>query len=237
MTLRSEDVGLNMLNIFSSCFKSIEPSFRQKMNIFDLQISKSRHFVLINTLHIIFLFLNSHHHLPLLPFKNLFSTKSIWFKPKRCISPFWPNSDETKSFTITSAVILPVPLSLSRRSCSLTLPAVVADTELLSGQVAVAVIRAATVVPAVWDVAGVSLPVLVTLTIHTTRDRVRCAASAVARTVVGTRVYPKGDTVMEGVMEVLQGYTEPKAPRSHDQMWLHKTRSPQLWDNVHATCK
>lgn len=87
-----------------------------------------------------------------------------------------------------------------------TLPAVVADAELLSGQVAVPVIRAATVVPAVRDVAGFSFPVLVTLTVHTARRRIRCAASAVARTVVGTRVYPGGDTIRE---EVLQGYTGP----------------------------
>lgn len=85
------------------------------------------------------------------------------------------------------------------------MPAVVADAELLSGQVAVAVVRAATVIPAVRDVAGVSFPVLLALTVHTARDGVRRAASAVARTVVGTRVYPEEEeTVRE---EVLQGYT------------------------------
>lgn len=86
------------------------------------------------------------------------------------------------------------------------MPAVVADAELLSGQVTVTVIRAATVVSAVRDVAGVSFPVLITLTVHTAQHSIRCAASAVARTVVGTRVYPGGDTIRE---EVLQGYTGP----------------------------
>lgn len=77
------------------------------------------------------------------------------------------------------------------------MPAVVADAELLSGQVAVAVTRAATVIPAVRDVAGFSLPVLLALTVHATRDRVRRAASAVARAVVGTRVYPEGDRKLD----------------------------------------
>ena len=85
------------------------------------------------------------------------------------------------------------------------MPAVVADAELLSGQVAVAVIRAATVIPAVRDAAGVSFPVVLTLAVHSTRDGVGRAASAVAGTVVGTRVYPEGDTVGEKVKELLQG--------------------------------
>lgn len=91
------------------------------------------------------------------------------------------------------------------------MPAVVADAELLSSQVTVAVIRAATVIPAVRDVAGFSFPVLLTFTVHATRDGVRCAASAAARAVVGTRVYPAGgrDTVWEDVKELLQGYTVP----------------------------
>lgn len=106
-----------------------------------------------------------------------------------------------------------MPSFLSHLSCSFTLPAVVADAELFSGQVTVAVIRAATVIPAVWDVAGFSFPVLLALTVHTTRDRVRCAASAVARTVIGTRIYPEGDTVRQEVKNVLQGYTETQAQR------------------------
>lgn len=80
-------------------------------------------------------------------------------------------------------------------SGAFTLPAVVADAELFPGQVTVAVIRAATVIPAVRDVAGFSFPVLLALTVHATRHRVRCAASSVARTVVGTGVYSEGDTV------------------------------------------
>jgi len=64
--------------------------------------------------------------------------------------------------------------------CSLTLPAVVADAQLFSGQVTVAVIRAATVVPAVRNVAGLSFPVLLALAVHATCDRVCGAASAVA---------------------------------------------------------
>lgn len=105
---------------------------------------------------------------------------------------------------------------LPRLSCSFTLPAVVADAELLPGQVAVSAARAATVVPAVRDVAGLSLPVLLALTVHTTRDRVRRAAPAVARTVVGTGVYPEGGTVRQDVKEVLQGYTQPQAHRVLD---------------------
>lgn len=89
-----------------------------------------------------------------------------------------------------------------------TLPAVVADAELLSGQVTVTVIWAATVVSAVRDVTGFSFPVLITLTVHAAQHRICCDASAMARAVVGTRVYPGGDTIRE---EVLQGYTDPLA--------------------------
>lgn len=56
-------------------------------------------------------------------------------------------------------------------------------------------IRAATVVSAVRDVAGLSFPVLLALAVHTARHRVRCAASAVARTVVRARVYPGGQRI------------------------------------------
>lgn len=74
------------------------------------------------------------------------------------------------------------------------MPAVVADAKLLSGQVAVAVIRAAAVVFAVRNVTGLSFPVLLTLAVHPARHRVRRAAPAVARAVVRTRVYPGGET-------------------------------------------
>lgn len=86
------------------------------------------------------------------------------------------------------------------------MPAVVADAELLSGQVAVAVIRAATVASAVRDVAGVSLPVVLALAVRRAGGRARGrAASAVARTVVGTRVDPEGRYNRDGqtVREVL----------------------------------
>lgn len=84
------------------------------------------------------------------------------------------------------------------------MPAVVADAELLAGQVAVAVVGAATVASAVRDVAGFALPVLVALAEHAAnRRRVGRAAPAVARTVVGTRVYPAGRT-----HEIRQGSSE-----------------------------
>lgn len=50
-----------------------------------------------------------------------------------------------------------------------TLPAVIADTELLSSQVTIAMIWAATVILAVWNVTGFSFPVTVTLTVNPTR--------------------------------------------------------------------
>lgn len=49
------------------------------------------------------------------------------------------------------------------------MPAVVADAELFSGQVAVAVVRAATVIPAVGNGAGLAFPVLITFAIHAAR--------------------------------------------------------------------
>lgn len=71
-----------------------------------------------------------------------------------------------------------------------TLPAVVADAELLPCEVAVAVIGAATVVPAVRDVAGLALPVLVALTVHSAGRRVARRALSMSRAVVRTRVDP-----------------------------------------------
>lgn len=76
----------------------------------------------------------------------------------------------------------------------MTLPAVVADTQLLSSQVTIAVIRAATVVLAVWNVAGFSLPVAVTLTVNPTRGRVGWAAPPMAGAIVGARVDPEKDS-------------------------------------------
>ena len=69
-----------------------------------------------------------------------------------------------------------------------TLPAVVADAQLLPGEVAVAAVGAAAVVAAVRDVAGLALPVLVALAVHTAGDGVPRGALAVARAVVGARV-------------------------------------------------
>ena len=69
-----------------------------------------------------------------------------------------------------------------------TLPAVVADAQLLPGEVAVAAVGAAAVVAAVRDVAGLALPVLVALAVHMAGDGVPRGALAVARAVVGARV-------------------------------------------------
>lgn len=49
---------------------------------------------------------------------------------------------------------------------TLTLPTVIADTQLLPGEVAVAVVGASAVVPAVRDVTGLAFPVLVAFTVH-----------------------------------------------------------------------
>lgn len=71
-----------------------------------------------------------------------------------------------------------------------TLPAVVADTQLLPSEVAVAMVGATAVVPAVGDIAGLAFPVLVTFTVHSAGDRVPRGALPVARAVIGTRVDP-----------------------------------------------
>lgn len=69
------------------------------------------------------------------------------------------------------------------------MPAVIAHTKLLARQVAVAAVRAAAVVSAVWNVAGFALPVVLALAVHSARHRVGRSTPAVARAVVGTRVY------------------------------------------------
>lgn len=71
----------------------------------------------------------------------------------------------------------------------LTLPAVVADAQFFASQVAVAAVGAAAVVPAVGDVAGLAFPVVLAFAVHPSRHRVGSTAPAVARAVVGTRVY------------------------------------------------
>ena len=70
------------------------------------------------------------------------------------------------------------------------MPAVVTDAQLLPGEVAVAVVGAAAVVPTVWDVTGLSFPVLVTLTVHSAGGRVTGRALPVTGAVIGTRVDP-----------------------------------------------
>lgn len=71
---------------------------------------------------------------------------------------------------------------------SSTLPAIVAHAEFLSGEVAVAMIGAATVVPAVRDVTGLALPEVLAVTIYTTCYRVPRGTLPVARAVIWTRV-------------------------------------------------
>lgn len=71
-----------------------------------------------------------------------------------------------------------------------TLPAFIADTQLLPGEVAVAVVGAAAVVPAVRDVTGLAFPVLVALAVHSAGGRVTGGALPVARAVIGARVDP-----------------------------------------------
>lgn len=81
------------------------------------------------------------------------------------------------------------PLPVGPAPPLVTLPAVVADAQLLARQVAVAAVGAAAVVPAVGDVAGLALPVVLALAVHPARHRVSRTAPAVAGAVVGTRVY------------------------------------------------
>lgn len=103
-----------------------------------------------------------------------------------------PSANQTLCLVISPPVGVPItPLHPVSWLC--TLPAVVADAELLSRQVAVAVIGAATVGSAVGDVAGWSFPVLVALAVDAAQHQVGRAAPAMTRTVVGTRVYPEGE--------------------------------------------
>lgn len=106
--------------------------------------------------------------------------------------------------SISSRSLQYLPLSSSPASF-FTLPAVVADAELLPGQVAVAAAWTATVVPAVRDVTGFSFPVLLTLAVDPAGRRVGRAASAVAGAVVGAGVHP--ETVRQRVREALQGHS------------------------------
>lgn len=66
------------------------------------------------------------------------------------------------------------------------MPAVIADTQLLPSEVAVAVVGAAAVVPAVRDVTSLAFPVLVTFTVHSAGSRVTRGALPMAGAVIGT---------------------------------------------------
>lgn len=79
---------------------------------------------------------------------------------------------------------------LFRSEFAPTLPAVVADAQLLPGEVAVAVVGAAAVVPAVRDVAGLAFPVLVAFAVHSAGDGVPGGALPVTGAIIGTRVDP-----------------------------------------------
>lgn len=70
------------------------------------------------------------------------------------------------------------------------MPTVIADTQLLPGEVAVAVVRAAAVVPAVRHVTSLTFPVLVTFTVHSAGGRVTRSTLPMSRAVVGTRIDP-----------------------------------------------
>lgn len=73
----------------------------------------------------------------------------------------------------------------------LTLPTVVADAQLLPGEVAVAVVGAPAVVSAVRDVTRLAFPVLVTLTVHSAGGGVTRRALSMSRAVIGTGVDPE----------------------------------------------
>lgn len=73
---------------------------------------------------------------------------------------------------------------------ALTLPTVIAYTQLLPGEVAVAVVGTSAVVPAVRDVTGFAFPILVTFTVHSAGGRVARRALPMSRAVIGTRVDP-----------------------------------------------
>lgn len=100
---------------------------------------------------------------------------------------------------------------------SLTLPAVIADAELLTSQITIAMIWAATVILAVWNIAGFSFPVIVTLTVNPTRGQICRTTPSMAWAIVGTRVDPEGDTVVEDIRKVQGGQG-------------HSTGDQTLWD-------
>lgn len=70
----------------------------------------------------------------------------------------------------------------------LTLPAVIADTQLFPCEVTVPVVGAAAVGLTVGDVAGLALPVLIALTVHLAGSGGARCTLPVARAIVGTRV-------------------------------------------------
>lgn len=70
------------------------------------------------------------------------------------------------------------------------MPAVVTDTAFLPSEVTVAMVGAATVVPAVGDVTGLALPVLLTLAVHPAGDGVSRAALPMTGAIIGARVDP-----------------------------------------------
>lgn len=88
----------------------------------------------------------------------------------------------------------------------LTLPAVIADTQLLPSEIAVAVVGAAAVVPAVGDVTGLTFPVLVTFTVHSAGSRVPRCTFPMARAVIRTRVHPgqKGTFIQPTVKKTVK---------------------------------
>ena len=80
--------------------------------------------------------------------------------------------------------------SNDQKELILTLPTVIADTQLLPGEVAVAVVGAAAIVPAVRDVTGLTFPVFVTFTVDSAGSRVPWGALPMARAVIGAGVDP-----------------------------------------------
>lgn len=70
----------------------------------------------------------------------------------------------------------------------LTLPAVIADTQFFSGEVTVAMIRAAAVGFTVWNVTSFALPVFVALTIYLTWNRGTRCTLPMARAIIWTRI-------------------------------------------------
>lgn len=99
-----------------------------------------------------------------------------------------------------------------RAEVSSTLPAVIAHAQLFPSEVTVAVIGAATVVPAVRDVTGRTLPVLIAFTIHTARYRVPRGALPVARAVIWTWVDSVEGEMKKKVAKSKQGELSTEKP-------------------------